>query len=289
VAVVRQALKEVRLELLDVRRELRRARLRSEADAPHTDVSAVWQSTSYRAHRPRISIITALYNHAALIPQALQSALESRYADLECIVVDDGSTDGSGNAVAEWSGQNQELPLLLLRHPVNRGLAAARNMALDFARGELVFILDADNMLLPGGLDKLLSALDEDAGASFSYGMISCFGDDGRQGLLSQFPWQPPRFRHGNYIDAMALFRAESLRALGGYTGDRRLYGWEDYDLYCRIAERGETGTFVPEIVARYRVSPTSMLSLTNVSMQAAFAALKERCPNLMHGIVLPS
>jgi hypothetical protein len=138
-------------------------------------------------------------------------------------------------------------------------------------------------------LGKLVSALEDDDGASFSYGMISCFGDDGYQGLLSQFPWLPLRLRRGNYIDAMALFRAEALRALDGYTSDRRLYGWEDYDLYCRLAERGDSAAFVHEIVASYRVSSTSMLSLTNVSTRAAFAALGERCPNLMRGIALPS
>jgi GT2 family glycosyltransferase len=288
-SVVRQALKEVRLELLDVRRELRRARLITETGAPDAAIREVWQSTGYRGHRPRVSIVTALYNHAALIPQALQSAMDSLYTDIECVIVDDGSTDGSGDAVVDWSTENPALPLLLLRHPVNRGLAAARNTALDFARGELVFILDADNKLFPSGLGKLVSALEDDTVASFSYGIISCYGGEGHQGLLSQFPWLPLRLRQGNYIDAMALFRAEALRAAGGYTGDRRLYGWEDYDLYCRMAERGESAAFVPEIVASYRVSPTSMLSLTNVSMRAAFAALREHCPNLMQGIVLPS
>jgi GT2 family glycosyltransferase len=288
-SVVRQALKEVRLELLDVRRQLGTARVAAGKGVPQATIRGVWESTSYRARRPRLSVITALYNHASSIPRALQSVMDSDYKDLECVVVDDGSGDGSGDAVVEWSALNGSLPLLLLQHPVNRGLAAARNSALDLARGELAFVLDADNKVFPSGLTKLVSALDDDNGASFSYGMISAVGDDGYQALLSHFPWDPLRLKQGNYIDAMALFRVEALRALGGYTADRRLYGWEDYDLYCRLAERGQRAAFVPEIVASYKLSPTSMLSLTNVSIRAAVAALRERCPNLMHGIVLPN
>ena len=111
---------------------------------------------------------------------------------------------------------------------------------------------------------------------------------DGYRHLLSQFPWDPRRLRRGNYIDAMSLLRIDVVRRLGGYTTDRRLYGWEDYDLYCRLAEAGHVGAFLPEIVARYRVSPTSMVSFSNMSVSSAFIALKEHCPTLMKSVVPP-
>ena len=64
----------------------------------------------------------------------------------------------------------------------------------------------------------------------------------------------------------MALFRTSALRSMNGYSTDRRLYGWEDYDLFCRFAEGGYRGVFVDKIVASYRVSDTSMLALSNIS-----------------------
>ncbi len=51
----------------------------------------------------------------------------------------------------------------------------------------------------------------------------------------------------------MAMWRTDALRGLGGYTADHRLYGWEDYELWCRLAESGGTAAFVPQVVARYR------------------------------------
>jgi hypothetical protein len=282
-AVLRRSVKDIQLELQDVRRELARSRaLLAAGDGPPA-VRTAWTAPGHRAvATPRVSIVTALYNHARWICDALNSVAASTYRDLEVLVVDDGSTDGSGDRVRAWSGANPEIPLLVLQHPLNRGLPSARNTGLDFARGEFVLVLDSDNEIFPGCLDRLVRALDGDPGAVFAYGMLATFDDTGYQGLISQFPWDPWRLRNGNYIDALALLRSGTLRELGGYTTDRRLYGWEDYDLYCRLAERGDRAVFVPEVVASYRQSPASMRTLTDVSTVSAFSALAERCPNLM-------
>ncbi|MBO0705172.1 MAG: glycosyltransferase, partial [Candidatus Dormibacteraeota bacterium] len=281
------AVKDLRLELQDVRRELARSRMVAGSDKPVPAVRRAWEGPAYRAlGAPRVSIVTALYNHRRWVVEALQSVATSTYRDLEMIVVDDGSSDGSAERVQAWGEANAEVPLLILQHPLNRGLPSARNTGLDFARGEFVLILDSDNKILPSCLGKLVEALDADPGADFAYGMLASFDDDGYQGLVSYFPWDPWRLRKGNYIDALALLRTRALRDLGGYTLDRRLYGWEDYDLYCRIAEQGGRGAFVPEVVASYRQSPASMRSLTDISTLSAFGALAERCPTLMKGAV---
>jgi glycosyltransferase involved in cell wall biosynthesis len=181
------------------------------------------------------------------------------------------------------------VPARLLRHVVNRGLPAARNTALAHARAERCFVLDSDNAVLPHGLARLAEALDADPGAAFAYGMLAMFDQDGAHGLRSRHPWAPRRLRHANPIDAMALIRTAVARELGGWTTDERLHGWEDYDLWCAVAERGGHGAFVPEIVARYRVSDASMsASLSDLSTASAYAALIERHPRLMAGVVPP-
>jgi len=92
-----------------------------------------------------------------------------------------------------------------------------------------------------------------------------------------------------NYVDAMALVRTRVLRELGGYATDPRLHGWEDYDLWCGIANRGGRGVSVPEIVGRYRVAQHGMLrSMTQISNADAFSILAERHPALMAGAELP-
>ncbi len=234
-----------------------------------------------------MSVICALYNHADHVGTALGSALAQGYEDWELVVTDDGSTDASGEAVEAFMDEHPQAPALLVRHPVNRGLPEARNSALSKARGDYVLVLDSDNELYPHCLERLVAALDQAPEAAFAYGILEQFDRTGPVGLSGYFGWEPERLVEDNYIDALALLRRSTLTELGGYTTDRRLYGWEDYDLWCRIAERGDRAVHVPEIVARYRLAAGSMISLTNLSTREAREALAERCPRLFEGVDL--
>ncbi len=234
----------------------------------------------------RVSVICPLYNHARVVGRALASLAAQGFADWELVVCDDASTDGSVEAVEAFMADHPSLPALLVRHPVNRGLpAATRNTALSVARGEYLLALDSDNELYPHCLERLVGALDADPGAAFAYGILEQFDRSGPLGLSGFFGWEPERLVQDNYIDALALIRRSALAELDGYSEDRRLFGWEDYDLWCRIAERGGRAAHVPEIVARYRVAAGSTLSLTNLSTREAREAIAEHCPNLFRGI----
>jgi glycosyltransferase involved in cell wall biosynthesis len=175
----------------------------------------------------------------------------------------------------------------LVEHPVNRGLGAARNTAIDFARGEYCIILDADNAIYPSCLDALVVELDDDPDLAFAYPILELFGHDEHflrrsRGYLTNFiPWIPERLPIYNIIDALALIRTSVLRELDGYAVDRRLYGFEDWDLWSRMAEQGLAGGHVARVLARYRSSPGSMVSLSELSVTRAREALTERSPNL--------
>lgn len=288
VSALRAGMKDVRLDLLGLRRQLERLEhaLRGAPTTPSLAVQAI--SHAYVAARPRVSVLATVYNYADHIGGALESLVASRYRQFEVVVVDDASTDASARAVRAWMRAHPRVPATLLRHHTNRGLPHARNTALGFARGELVFILDADNRLYPHCLESLVAALDGDPDAAFAYGVHQRFTHMGPWGLVNLFPWEPERLRAGNYIDAMALVRASVLRRVGGYTTDPRLYGWEDFDLWCHLAELGERGVHVPEILARYRSARHTMLALTDLSASIAFSVLAERYPGLMGSVEPP-
>ena len=195
--------------------------------------------------------------------------------DVELIAVDDASADGSVEAIRDACAEAPWLSTKLVRRSVNSGLpAASRNLALEHARGDLVFILDADNSVLPQGLAKLTTALDDDLDAAFAYGIIEKFDAGGPIGLESWLDWDPERLRHGNYIDAMAMIRRPALEAVGGYPTQSALAGWEDFGLWLAMAEAGMRGIRVPDFIGRYRVLQHSMLSVTNIDQSTAWNVL---------------
>jgi len=72
------------------------------------------------------------------------------------------------------------------------------------------------------------------------------------------------------------------LQQAGGFTTDDRLYGWEDFALWCSFVQQGLDAVFIPEILARYRTSGRSMLATTNIDASEAWALLVELYPFLV-------
>src|SRR5262249_6903048 len=134
----------------------------------------------------------------------------------------------------------------------------ARNSGIIWSQEPFLFMLDADNRIRPPALSRLLEALLA-ANADFAYSQLFLFGN--QDGIGNADIWDPERFPLvGNYIDGMALVSRQALMAAGGYRGSAVQEGWEDFDLWCRFAELGCRGVYLPELVCEYRVHESSML-----------------------------
>lgn len=287
-----RACKGLHLALLELRRErAREAIAQARPEDPIPRVQAVLQTPGWgQADPATVSIVVPLYNHAAVLAEALESLQHSTRTDWEVVIVDDGSSDDSAAVARQWLEANSGRRGLLVCSEVNRGLSRTRNTGASFARCDLLLMLDADNLLRRFAIERLTGALRRDPDASFAYGILDRFSADGPEGLLSVFGWDPQRLRSGNYIDALALVRRAALQSVGGYSEDPRLaLGWEDYDLWARMAEHGHRAAFVREIVARYRVGHSSMVSVTDISRADAFAAVAEHAPRLMRRLRIPA
>jgi glycosyltransferase involved in cell wall biosynthesis len=230
---------------------------------------------------PRVTAVVTVYNYEQYVGEALRSVALAEYDDLEVIVVDDASTDGSAEAARRALDEHPWLRATLVRRTNNRGLPANRNLGIELARGEYIFILDADNLVYPYAFDRLAGQLDASPDAAFAYGILEKFDQTGPYDLVSWIPWSTERLRFGNYIDAMAMIRRTALAQVGGYVEDERLVGWEDLDLWCKFAQARMHGVSVPQIVARYRAGHHSMLSVTNIDASDAWSLLVERHPFL--------
>jgi glycosyltransferase involved in cell wall biosynthesis len=222
-------------------------------------------------------VILTVYNYAALVGAAIASVGSSDFEDFELIVIDDASTDGSREAIREAIAGVPWVRARIVTRAENQGLARARNLGAELADGELLFILDADNTIYPHALGTLVGALDARPDCAFAYGIIEQFDIDGPRGLTSFLGWDAVRLRYGNFVDAMAMIRRTAMLAAGGYSLDPRLHGWEDFALWCAIADRGESGLRVPEVLSRYRVALHSMISLTNIDASSAWSVLLDR------------
>lgn len=283
-------LKAQALESLSLRRRLEHLESCRGGSATPQELTTIQSETTAWKSAPsrRLTVIVPLYNHATTVANALESVALSDRSDWEIVVVDDGSTDDGARVVREWMARRDWLACRLVRHAINRGLPEARNSGVAYAETDLLLMLDADNELLSTAMTRQLEALEKDPAASFAYGILAQFSADGPVALLSKMPWDPQRLRAANYIDALALIRRDALAELGGYSTDPRLHGWEDYDLWVRMADAGRHGAFVPEIIARYRVGHSSMVSFTNMSLTDAYIAVAEHAPQLMRGVRIP-
>lgn len=206
-----------------------------------------------------VAVVVPLHNYAGLIAETLESVKSQTFRAKSLVIVDDASTDDSPRIAREWLGANHAhfTHTALLRNKANSGLPLTRNNGFLHAEARFVFTLDADNLILPGCLERFHDAILK-TGAPAVFGPVQEF--DGGEGMRSATPWQPGRFVGGNYVDAMALIRRSAWAAVGGYLG-AMVYGWEDYEFWCRFIEHGFWAAWVPDVLTRYRVHGNSLLN----------------------------
>src|SRR6185437_4571218 len=114
---------------------------------------------------PLISVVITTYNYGRFIEEAIESVLAQEFPSdqLEVVIVDDGSTDGTGERVKKYGSK------LRYFYQKNRGQAAALNLGFAEARGEILSLLDADDYFLPGKLARVADVFQGDAGLGMFY------------------------------------------------------------------------------------------------------------------------
>ncbi|HTR42528.1 MAG TPA: glycosyltransferase family 2 protein [Pseudomonadales bacterium] len=236
-------------------------------DTTNASWDVVANEASRACVRPAVSVVITLYNYSAYIRSCLESVQASKAEDLpggfDVVVVDDRSTDSSVSVVEDFM-RTSPLPVCLVKKRTNTGLSDARNIGMLTARAPLVFILDADNEIRPDCLSahyQTLAASDY----AMAYGIINCFDSVTRKTVstMSNSEWDERLLVSRPCIDAMAMLRKETVQKLGGYSieyGKIFPQGFEDYDLWLRLAQAGYSGKLIPRILSDYRVHPTSMV-----------------------------
>ncbi len=277
-------LKQAYLAQQQQAREIERAiALVRHGDADHVTCH---ESPSFATAAPDVTVVIPLYNQGHFLADALDSLVAGAGEGapaLEVLVVDDHSTDDSLDVARALVDERPWFPACVVARSANGGLPVARNTGFARARAPHVFALDADNAVYPNAmrtLHRVLDGADDDVVAV--YGILERFDERGSLGLTSHLPWDVELLTHGAFIDAMAMFRIDRWRDLGGYAEwTNGIGGWEDYDLWLSAAERGWRAQLVPQIVGRYREQPGSMRKISDIDMATNFVLLRERHPRL--------
>lgn len=128
--------------------------------------------------RPKFSIIIPIYNVFLYLRECLDSVLSQTVEDFEVLAVDDGSTDGSGQIIEEYTVKDQRIHVL---HKENGGVSSARNVGLDLAQGEFLCFVDGDDVVSPTYLQDLYEAMED---ADSSMGGFKTFGLPDKSGRI---------------------------------------------------------------------------------------------------------
>lgn len=194
--------------------------------------------TLLRSEVPGVSVVIPAYNYAHFLPQAIDSALAQTYSQVEVIVVDDGSTDNTPEVAARYGNR------IRYERKTNAGLPAARNTGIQLASHQFIGFLDADDMWMPGFLEKAMNLLTQQ---SVSYGLVAAQAQyvdmEGKEFQLKSLNWGV----HGKldhrdillktrFSPSAVVARKDALEAAGLF--DEALRSSEDRDMWIRIGAK---------------------------------------------------
>lgn len=195
-----------------------------------------------------VSIVTPSLNSADFLEETIQSVLSQDYPNIEYIVVDGGSSDGTVSILDRYKGR------LEYSSAADEGAADAINTGFRRSRGAILAWLGADDRYLPGAVSSAVQALRANPAASAVYGEAYWIDEAGRRSgrYPTRSPYSSSMFRTECCICQPACFmRREAVESVGLL--DTKLHSAFDYDLWIRITQKS-TLTAIPNFLAESRM-----------------------------------
>jgi hypothetical protein len=211
---------------------------------------------------PEITVVTPTKNRLGLLAETMDSVSAQAFQNWEHIVVDDGSDDGTAEALAERSGADPRVRYIP-RQGAKAGANVCRNLGLEAAAAPLIVFLDSDDLLEPDCLGRRVAVMQRNQDLDFATFQTGVFvkavgdlgrvldaeliGDDLMRFLFFEAPWQT----------TSPVWRRTSLERLGGF--DESLLSWQDIDLHVRALSAGFRYLRFPQVDhhMRWQFEPT--------------------------------
>lgn len=212
---------------------------------------------------PRVSVCVPAYNYAQYVGLAVESVLSQSLEDIECIVVDDASTDHTWSVIERYGGDPR---VALVRHETNLGHIRTYAAAMARARGRYIVLLSADDLAVDHDALRLQAELlDDEENVGFVYADFDVVDEHGRRLRRQRLPGDSVqrgadvfrRLLFGNFIQhSGTMVRRRCIDELGGY--DERFFHSADWEIWLRICARFDVG-HVPRFLYAYRMHPRNM------------------------------
>lgn len=210
------------------------------------------------------SVIMPAYNRAQYVGDALQSVLDQEFQDWECIVVDDGSTDGTPEIVREFASKDARFRLIQRQ---NGGPGAARNTGAEHATGRYLAFLDSDDLWMPYAMETCSKALDHAGWPEYLAASIQLFSDNQSFTMSKRGPLLVDKFPdaiaacHSGVVASVPLTVVSlgAFRRVGGFLEDR--LNAEDHDLTLRLGECQGFAVVRSPVTVAYRVHEDQEIS----------------------------
>ncbi|OLE56152.1 MAG: hypothetical protein AUI36_16465 [Cyanobacteria bacterium 13_1_40CM_2_61_4] len=196
----------------------------------------------------KVSVIIPCYNSDAFLSETVQSVLAQTLHDIEIILVDDGSVDGTRTVIERLIAETPERRMHFVCQ-INAGVAAARNRGISEASGQYILPLDADDLIGPTMLEECADMLDADPQLSLVYTDRQDFGDIERVWTAGKYELQ--RLKYFNQIGYCSMFRKSMWEEVGGYRVN--VSGFDDWDFWIASALRGFRGRHLPKPLLKHR------------------------------------
>ncbi len=219
--------------------------------------------------KPLVSIIMPIYNVSDYLKRSLDSIVEQDYENLDIILVDDGSTDGSGDICDAYRKKDSRI---LTLHKENGGQASARNVGLQYSRGELIAFIDSDDVVSPEYISRMLRVMQEKQCDIVQCGYARVLAND-EQVLLGNFSLVTDGVRIQRYLydkrynpepyDVLwnKLYKRELWEGIR--FPDGRIH--EDYAIAYRVFYKAERIAVIPDILYYYTIREGSTMRTRTV------------------------
>ena len=225
---------------------------------------------------PAITVLMPVYNAGPFLSQAVDSILKQTFTVFEFLIIDDGSTDGSGEILEEYARRDSRIQLVRRE---NRGLVATLNEGLNLARAPLVARMDADDVSLPQRLRLQVDYMRDNPDVAVVGCAIRLINSEGAPLNDACYPTRPDQVAlHMRDMCSLAhpavIMRREFVASVGGYRAMCRHA--EDLDLWLRLLEHGARLANLDEVLLLYRQHGNSVTSQHALSQALVAAAILE-------------